>query len=94
MMHQTIATTMIISLAALMLGCTANDPVRVEQDFGNSVRHMVDAQTYDPHAAERAGTEPPTELDGQKGQRVLGTYRGDAAKPEEVRRPITIDVGN
>lgn len=84
----------LLGAALLMFGCTANDPVRVEQDFGNSVRHMVDSQIYNPEAARNPPVSPPTDFDGEKGENVLESYRGDIATPKDVKRPITIDVGD
>jgi type IV pilus biogenesis protein CpaD/CtpE len=84
----------LLGAALLMFGCAANDPVRVEQDFGNSVRHMVKSQIYNPEAAQNPPALPPTAFDGEKGENVLESYRGDVAKPKEVKRPITIDVGD
>ncbi len=69
---------------ALSLGCTSTDPVRVEQDFGSSVRNMVQQQTYDPTAAVNPTAEPPMSYDGYKAKRTLETYRGDIAHPEEA----------
>ncbi|MGH8577227.1 MAG: hypothetical protein ACREXX_10385 [Gammaproteobacteria bacterium] len=80
--------------AALLLGaCTYSDPVRVEEDFGNSVRNMIKAQTYNPAAARNPPVEPPTVLDGTKGNRALEAYRGDIDKPAEVKQPIRIEIG-
>lgn len=76
----------------LLAGCTGADPVRVEQDFGKSVRNMVSAQIYDPEAARDPPSDPPLEMDGQKSENVLRTYRSDVSKPQEVRRPIDIGI--
>jgi type IV pilus biogenesis protein CpaD/CtpE len=91
-------TTRVISIsvlaqAVLLAGCSLTDPVRVEQDFGNSVRHMVEAQTYNPEAARQPASEPPTELDGPKAGEVLDTYRTAVGKPADVEKPIVINVG-
>ncbi len=82
-------------VAALLLSaCTWSDPVRVEQDFGKSVRNMIEAQTYNPQASRHPPVDPPEVLDGTVGNRVLETYRGDIAKPEVVQQPIRINVGD
>jgi type IV pilus biogenesis protein CpaD/CtpE len=82
----------VLSLLVLTAGCT-NNLTRVEQDFGNSVRHMINAQIYDPKAAENPPTQPPTELDGTKGEKVLSTYREDVYKPEKAEQPLRIQIG-
>ncbi len=83
--------------AAVLLaaGCTHSDPVRVEEDFGNSVRHMIDAQIYNPEAAEHPIIDPPRPLDGPKGEAVLDAYRADVPKPQGARQPpALINIGD
>ena len=89
-----LSAVMLLGLFSTM-GCTttSTDPIRVEQDYGNSVRHMIQAQTYNPEAAENPPLEPPEGIDGPKGRRVLETYRTDVSKPKEVERPIRLDIG-
>lgn len=82
-----------LSAAVLITACTYSDPVRVEQDFGKSVRNMIKAQTYNPEASRHPPVGPPEGLDGNRGNRALETYRGDVAKPEEVKQPIQINIG-
>jgi type IV pilus biogenesis protein CpaD/CtpE len=90
-----LSRTGIASLVALLLiGCTQWDPIAVEEDFGNSVRHMIQAQTYDPEARKNPPADPPTELDGQKASEILKTYRSDVGKAEEVKNAIDINVRN
>jgi len=84
------------SLLALLLttGCAiTQEPARVDEDFGNSVRNMVDAQIYNPAAAQNPPVNPPLALDGQKGQNALEAYRKDVAKPKKVEEQIQINVG-
>ncbi len=84
-----------ISAAVLLAaGCTSNDPVRVEQDFGKSVRQMIDAQIYDPTAAHNPPVDPPTQLDGNKAEAGLGAYREDVPRPEAVQQPLQIQISN
>lgn len=83
-----------LSAALLLTACTYSDPVRVEQDFGKSVRNMVKAQTYNPEASRHPPVDPPKRLDGTMGNRALETYRGDVAKPAEVDQPIRINIGD
>lgn len=82
-----------VVLLTLIAGCTTStDAVRVEQDYGNSVRHMIDAQIYDPTAAYNPSTEPAVGLDGGKAHNVLEQYRKDVAKPQKVEQPIHLRV--
>lgn len=87
-------TVSTLSAALLITACTYSDPVRVEKDFGNSVRNMVKAQTYNPEASRHPPVDPPEGLDGTRGNRALETYRSDVAKPEVVDQPIRINIGD
>ena len=80
------------AVVATMTGC-AETP-RADADFGNSVRAMVDAQTYNPDAARNPPEAAPTAGDGQRLENVVGGYRKDVARGvEDVRRDIVINVG-
>ncbi len=78
---------------ALLAGCSMHEPTRVDENFGNSVRHMVEVQTYNPQAARAPSTEPPTQMDGQKGAAVLDSYRSAVGSPSAVQKPLLINVG-
>lgn len=85
-------------LLALLTGCSSTDPVRVEQDFGNSVHHMIQAQIYNPQAARNPSTVPPAALDGPMAGNALDVYRKDVAKPsqggqEKGKLPMNILIG-
>ncbi|QBQ55878.1 hypothetical protein [Nitrosococcus wardiae] len=76
----------------LLLGCTSTDPVRVEQDFGNSVRNMIQAQIYDPEAARNPPVDPPAALDGAKAGEALKEYRQDVGKPSKVEKELPLNI--
>jgi hypothetical protein len=88
-------------LLTLLTGCNSTDPVRVEQDFGNSVHHMIQAQIYNPQAARNPSTVPPAALDGPMAGEALNVYRKDVAKPsqgnqgnqEQGKLPMNILIG-
>lgn len=71
--------TIIIKLtgAAMVLALSAcsTDPVRVEADYGNSVRNMIEAQMANPEAARNPSSGLPGGLDGGKGEKVIEAYR-------------------
>lgn len=84
-----------LGVALLILaGCSTNstDPVRVEMDYGNSVRNMVDAQIYDQEAARSSQSKPVIGIDGVKAEGVIEAYHADQGKTEEVREPIRFNI--
>jgi type IV pilus biogenesis protein CpaD/CtpE len=80
------------ALTAALAGCADNP--RQDPEFGNSVRAMVEAQTFDPEAARNPPEAAPAAGDGQRLENVVGGYRKDVARGvEDVRRDIVINVG-
>lgn len=51
------------------------DPVALDRQFGSTVALVLPQQIQDPQAALYPPAEPPKELDGPLGQRVLREYR-------------------
>jgi type IV pilus biogenesis protein CpaD/CtpE len=80
--------------ATLLLAACASEPTMTERDFGNSVRQMIAAQTYDPSTL----TSPPEgaieSTDGQMLEGALEAYRTTVSDQSAVASEITIDVGN
>jgi hypothetical protein len=76
----------------LAVGCTSTDPIRVEQDFGNSVRNMVQSQIYDPEAAYNPPADPPTALDGPMVGEALKSYRESVGKPSETQQDLPLNI--
>lgn len=72
--------TVLIGLvfAALLSGCATPTS---EDDFGNSVRQMIEAQKYIPPGQE--GHQVPT-LDGEKAEASIKQYRGDGGSQERM----------
>jgi hypothetical protein len=88
-------TTQIISglsltlAVTLMTACTS--PSATESDFGNSVRHMKQAQTMNPGTPSRETLETS---DGDRLSTVLDVYRSDVARPEVIQEDIVIGTNN
>lgn len=61
--------------ATLLTASCAMGPVRVEEDFGRSVRQMVDAQISDPAVAADPSRHAPDRLDGAAAEEALSGYR-------------------
>lgn len=70
--------------AFYMTSCTWSDPVQVENDFGQSVRHMVEQQTKHPETTRAPKTYEPTGLDGDTAVNGLDRYR--AAQKRKLQR--------
>lgn len=78
--------------AALVLtaGC-ATGPERVEDEFGNAVRQMQQAQTANPSAPVDGNALDHG--DGQRANAAFESLRKDIGKPENVPQGIVINVG-
>lgn len=66
-----------------------------DDDYGQSVRQLVQAQTFDPAAASNPPELAPEITDGARLQNALDVYRKDVAKGNtEVKQPVIFEVGN
>ena len=80
-------------IVTLIAGC-ADTPV-ADADYGNSVRHMVQAQTYDPAAASNPPELAPEVTDGARLENAIDIYRKDVSKGrEEVKQSVVFEVGS
>lgn len=80
-------------LAAAALCACASKPPRVDADLGHSLQHMIRAQIYDPHAAQRAAA--PSPADGERLEKVLQAHRADVGRAsEQVAKPIHVNTGS
>ena len=81
----------IAAVVFVMAGCSSmNEKTATEEDFGNSVRHMVQAQTANPTPS----TDPIATGDGQRIENALESYRTNVGRPERVNDDIVIDVSD
>jgi hypothetical protein len=78
--------------AAAFTGCT-NSKTATEADFGNSKASLIRAQAADPARSSNPSTEPVTGVDPDYANSVIGAMRETVSKPEQVREPIEIRVG-
>lgn len=80
-------------VAALAVAGCAN--TTSDEDYGQSVRQLVQAQTFDPAAASNPPELAPEITDGARLQNALDVYRKDVAKGNtEVKQPVIFEVGN
>jgi type IV pilus biogenesis protein CpaD/CtpE len=84
---------LISALVPLLLTACGSQPSRVEQNFGNSVRQMVRAQTANPDASANPPTQATNETDGQMLEGALEGYRGDTAQRGTVGGALDVGVG-
>jgi 7-keto-8-aminopelargonate synthetase-like enzyme len=87
-----ILPTLTVALA-LASGC-ASGPDRVEEDFGNSVRAMRQAQTMDAVAAAAPDTTPITSTDGQRMENALQSYRENVGNPAAIKDNFDFEVSD
>lgn len=82
-----------LAVAALLLSGCADTPLS-DADYGESVRQMVQAQTFDPAAASNPPELPPEITDGARLAEALEIYRKDVAKGiTEVKQPVVFEIG-
>jgi hypothetical protein len=81
-------------LAAILAGCVSTEPVRVQEDFGNSVKQMTQSQTYNPEAAARTESLPIKEMDGEMALSTLEALRKDTSRDTEtLNNVINVQIG-
>ena len=90
---QKTALSVALASLALTVGC-ASGPDRVADDFGNSVRAMRQAQTYNPETRETIDVTPVQTTEGIRMESALEAYRGAASDPSGTGRPLNINVGS
>ena len=83
----------VVVTSSLGLGACVAEPTLTETNFGDSVRQMIQVQTYDPSTLTTPSTETVDSSDGQRLENVLEAYRTDVAKPAAVNEPVVINVG-
>lgn len=81
-----------VAFAALLVASCAN--TYSDDDYGRSVRQMIQAQTFDPAAASNPPELPPEISDGERLKNALDVYRKDVAKGNtDVKQPVIFEVG-
>jgi hypothetical protein len=79
-------------IGLVLLGGCVHEPTALEDNFGSSVRNMIEAQTFDPSTLSSPSTETLDGGDGQRTEAVLERYRSDIARPEAVSEDIVVSV--
>ncbi len=83
-------------ITGIISGCStaSTDPVRVEADFGNSLKNMVDAQIIDHDAARALYAKPVIGMDGSSAQKVLHEHRTMESNADAVSEEIDLEIDN
>jgi len=76
----------------LLLGACASEPTKTEREFGDSVRQMISAQTYDPSTLSSPPEGAIENTDGQMLEAALEAYRTTVSDQSNVGSEITIGV--
>ena len=87
-------TISFLALSITVTACNTSAPTRLEDDYGNSVSHMVQAQIADPNEEAFPREDGPDTMDGDRAVQTLREYRGDVADPEDTSKPIEINIDN
>lgn len=93
MMHIKTGQLLASLSATLLLGACASEPTATESDFGDSVRQMISAQTYDPGTLSEPPESAIDSTDGQMLEGALEAYRTTVSDQSNVGNEITISVG-
>ncbi|MGR8980024.1 MAG: hypothetical protein ACU84H_08050 [Gammaproteobacteria bacterium] len=84
----------LITALLLTAGCADGNyrPYTLDDSFGKTARHMVQAQIADPEAAAHPLPDSPRKMDGYAGVQTLDGYRGGFG---QVSQPegLTINIG-
>lgn len=82
----------LVASAALFAaaGCVTTDPNAVEADFGNSVRHMRQAQIANPSSP--VDNDPIDHGDGQRINGAIDVYRKSVGNPAAVKEDLAIGI--
>jgi len=87
-LSKTISLLAASSALLLAAGC-ATGPEAVENDFGNSVRQMQQAQTANPMAP--ADSNPLDHGDGARINGAIDAYRKGASDPNGLKEAMSTD---
>ena len=91
---KTHSARMLAGLAAsVFLGACATEPTATEREFGESVRSMIVAQTYDQSTLASPPEGAIESTDGEMLRSALETYRTTLSEQGDVGEEISISLG-
>lgn len=82
----------LLSITIFLSGCAdwKSTPVVVDENWGKSVRNMVEAQTLNPDSAY--ADQPVLGIDGQKSQGTIEAYRTGNIDLKSGKETVEFDV--
>ena len=83
----------IIAASALIIAIAGCETTRVEDEYGESVRQMINAQVYDPTTLTDPSTKPVEGADPDMVNNAIKALREYIGAPEEVGKDVVIQVG-
>lgn len=88
----TSALMILVSSCVFLQGCAdwRSKPVVVDENWGNSVSNMVEAQTLNPGATYK--DQPVLGIDGQKSQGTIKVYRSGTTDLRKGKESVEFDV--
>jgi uncharacterized lipoprotein len=88
----TTRTIRIICAMAAIGALAACGTTPTEADYGNSLASLVNASAYNPATLTSPSDAAVTGVDPDYANNVVVEMRKDVPKPEEVRKPISIQM--
>ena len=82
--------TLLSTVILLVSGC---ETYEVEEQFGEAVRHVVQAQKANPETSANPDPDPIDGTDSARAGAVLESYREAITKPEDRSDEVTITLG-
>ncbi len=93
MIRKSVFLSAVICAVAITAGCS-RQPTVPDVKFGESVRSVMNSQIYDFEAAIHPNPDAIEGSDPYRLDAALNVHRTDVAEPQEIRQPITINLGN
>ena len=93
-MIKIISLTYPLLVAAVLASGCGRQPTIPLAEFGETVRDVMESQIHDHEAAIHPDPDAVEGSDPYRLDAALNTHREDVSQPQEVRQPITINLGN
>jgi hypothetical protein len=83
----------ILAASAMLLLIAACESNRTEAEYGQAVRQMINAQTYNPSTLTNPSDKAVEGADPDMVNAAVEVAREHVSKPEDVGQDIVIQVG-